>query len=104
MRHRYLVLVPFALLFLGTFVGGQLNRVDADGIVVDTSTGLVVPGVSITFGKSFPKGSVSDEQGHYFIPDLPRDAKLVTRMPGYQPANPPATVSKIELLPGTLTL
>jgi len=94
--------VPFALLFLVTFVGGQVNRVDANGVVVDTSTGLPVPGVSITYGKF--KGAVSDEEGRYLIPNLPLDAKLGTRAPGYQPANVAATVSKIELTPGSLTI
>jgi len=103
MPHRSVILAPFALLFLVTLVGGQVNRVDADGIVVDTSTSLPVPGVSVTYGKSFPKGSVTDEQGHYFIPNLPRDANLGTRMAGYQPASAPATAAKIEVTPGTLT-
>jgi len=104
MPHRSVILAPFALLFLVTLVGGQVNRVDADGIVVDTSTSLPVPGVSVTYGKSFPKGSVTDEQGHYFIPNLPRDANLGTRMAGYQPASAPATAAKIEVTPGTLTV
>ena len=64
--------------------------------------GLPVPGVSITYGKF--KGAVSDEEGRYLIPNLPLDAKLGTRAPGYQPANVSATVSKIELTPGSLTI
>ena len=104
MPHRYVVLAPFALLFLVTLLGGQVNRVDADGVVVDTSTGLPVPGVSVTYGKSFPRGAVTDEQGHYFIPNLPRDATLTTRINGYPPVSAPATASKIEVTPGTLSV
>src|SRR3989442_7441225 len=101
MRHHYLVVVPFALLFLVTLAGGQVNRVDADGVVIDTSTGLPVPGVSVTYGKSFPRGSVTGEQGHYFIPKLPRDATLTTRINRYPPVSAPATASKIEVTPWT---
>src|SRR5438128_304662 len=104
MGHRYLVIVPFVLMLLVTLVGGQVNRVDADGVVIDTSNGLPVPGVSVTYGKSFPRGSVTDEQGHYFIPNLPRDATLTTRINGYPPVSAPATASKIEITPGTLSV
>jgi len=104
MGHRYLVIVPFVLMLLVTLVGGQVNRVDADGVVIDTSTGLPVPSVSVTYGKSFPRGSVTDEQGHYFIPNLPRDATLTTRINGYPPVSAPATASKIEVTPGTLSV
>jgi hypothetical protein len=102
MRHRLSIFIPFALLFLGTLIGGQINRVDANGVVVDTSTQLPVSGVSITFGAN--RGAVSDSQGRYFIPNLPLDAHLRTSIPGYPPVTAAATDKQINLTPGTLTL
>jgi hypothetical protein len=102
MRHRFLIFVPFTLLFLVTLVGGQINRVDAQGTVIDTSTEQPIPGVSITFGAN--RGTVSDAQGRYFIPNLPLDAHLRTSIPGYPPVTVAATDTQIKLTPGTLSL
>jgi hypothetical protein len=96
------VVLPTVLLLVATVAGGWLNTVNAEGRVVDDSTGLPVAGVSITYGSS--KGAVSDADGGYLIPNLPRGARLRTRMAGYQPANPPAEATEIRLVPGTLTL
>jgi len=102
MRHRYFLGVPFLLLFAVTLVGGQINRVDAQGVVIDTSTEQPVAGVSITYGAN--RGAVSDDQGRYLIQNLPRDAHLKTNKPGYPPVVVAATDSQINLTPGTLTL
>src|SRR6266850_87344 len=40
--HRRALVAPFAVLLLGTVVGGQLNRVDAHGRIVDAATGKAV--------------------------------------------------------------
>jgi len=101
-RHRYLVVLPLAVMLVATMVGGWLNTVDAQGRVVDDSTGLPVAGVSITYGAN--KGAVSAEDGSYLIPNLPRGARLRTRMNGYRPENPPAEATEIHLVPGALTL
>jgi len=102
MRRRLPVFVPFALLFLVTLFGGQVNRVDARGVVIDSSTQQPVPGVSITFSAN--RGAVSDDQGGYFIANLPLDAHLRTSAPGYPPVTAAATDKQIRLTPGTLTL
>ena len=93
MRRRLPVFVPFALLFLVTLFGGQVNRVDARGVVIDSSTQQPVPGVSITFSAN--RGAVSDDQGGYFIANLPLDAHLRTSAPGY----PPVTAAELPPLP-----
>jgi len=102
MPHRFLIFAPFAVLFLVTLVGGQINRVDAQGVVVDSSTGQPVPGVSLTYGAN--RGTVSDAQGRYFLPNLPLDAHLRTSVPGYPPVTAAATDKEIRLTPGTLSL
>src|SRR5439155_22970010 len=71
-RHRYFLALPFVLLFAATLVGGFLNTIDAQGRVIDDSTGLPVAGVSITYGAS--RGAVSGDDGSYLIPNLPRVA------------------------------
>jgi len=101
-RHRDFVIVPFLLLLLVTLVGGQINRVDAQGVVTDASTGMPVTGVSITYGAN--RGAVSDAQGRYLIPNLPLDAHLRTNMPGYRPVTVAATEGDIKLTPGSLTV
>ena len=49
MRHRYFLALPFLLLFFGTLIGGQLNTVDAQGVVVAQT---IHDGVHQTFGGS----------------------------------------------------
>lgn len=102
MRHRHFLAAPFAVLLVVTVIGGQINRVDAQGVVIDTSTQQPVPGVSIAYGAN--RGAVSDDQGRYLITNLPRDARLKTNKPGYQPASAAATDTQINLVPGSLSL
>ena len=101
MRHKHLVAVPFALLLVVTVVGGWLNTIDARGRVIDDSTGLPVPGVSISYGAN--RGAVSGDDGSFILANLPRGARLKTSKPGYQPANADAG-GDIHIVPGSLTL
>jgi len=100
--HRWVLAVPFLVLLIATAVGGQLNSVDARGRVLDDSTGLPVAGVSISYGQN--RGAVSDEDGSYLLPNLPRGARLKTNKPGYLPQTPAADVAEIRLVPGSLSL
>ena len=102
MRHRNLLALPFAVLFAVTLIGGQLNTVDAEGVVIDSSTQEPVAGVSISYSAN--RGAVSDTQGRYLIPNLPRDAHLRTKMNGYPPVTVAATDKQINLTPGSLSL
>ena len=61
-----------------------------------------MPGVSLTYGAN--RGTVSDAQGRYFLPNLPLDAHLRTSVPGYPPVTAAATDKEIRLTPGTLSL
>jgi hypothetical protein len=101
-RHYQYVAAPFLLALLLTLVGGQVNSVDARGRVIDDSTGEPVASVAISYGKT--RGAVSGADGSYLIANLPRDARLTTRMPGYQPATVAAAAPEIRLKPGTLTV
>ena len=102
MRHYHYLAAPFLLAFVVVLLGGQVNSVDARGRVIDDSTGEPVSGVAISYGKT--RGAVSGTDGSYLIANLPRDARLSTRMPGYQPANVAAAAPEVRLKPGTLTV
>ena len=101
MRHKYLVVIPFALMLVVTVVGGWLNTIDVRGRVIDDSTGQPVAGVTISYGAN--RGAVSGDDGTFVLINLPRGARLRTSMPGYQPANADAG-GDIHIVPGSLTL
>ena len=102
MRHYSYIAAPFVLGLVVVLVGGQLNTVNANGHVIDDSTGQPVAGVTISYGKT--RAALSASDGAYVFGNLPRDARLTTRMPGYQPANVSAADPEIRLKPGTLTV
>ena len=102
LRHRHFVYLPFVLLLLGTLLGGQLNRVDARGVVVDMSTGDPVADVPISFGI---RQTVSDAQGRYELLNLPRGARVTARPRfSYSAQTVDAEATRIELPPVTLNL
>jgi hypothetical protein len=100
LRHRYLVYLPFVLLFVGTVVGGWINTVDLRGRVVDdlSNEGIVA---SITFGQRDAK---TDTTGAFFFPNLPKTSRLVVDSPGYFRATVPTTLEEIRLSPNSLTV
>jgi len=100
LRHRYAVALPFALLLLTTLVGGQLNSLDARGVVVDDTTGLPVAGVPVTYGV---RTVVSGADGSYLMPALPRGARVSAQRAGYSRSTAPAEASELRLLPLTIT-
>lgn len=100
LRHRYAVALPFALLLLTTLVGGQLNSVDARGVVVDDTTDLPVAGVPVSYGV---RTVVSGPDGSYHMPALPRGARLSAQKSGYSRSSAPAEASELRLLPLTIT-
>lgn len=98
--HRRAVYLPFAVLLIGTLVGGQLNRVDAHGRIVDDTTGLPVPGVTVTFGS---RATVTDADGRYAIDNLPRGAKLDTQHRYYGRHPVAADQTELRIEPLTIT-
>src|SRR2546428_11122122 len=96
--RRRLAVMPFVVLFLGTFIGGQFNRVDARGGVIDDTTNLPIPDVAVSFGS---RVTATDAGGRYAIDNLPRRSKIDTLHPYYgkhtipppqtQPPLPPPT-------------
>ena len=102
LRHRYASFLPILAVFAAIALGGQLNSVDARGVVIDDSTDQPVANVSITYGQF--KGATTGADGSYAIEKLPRGARLHTRAPGYLPQDPPAEATQVRLVPGSLTV
>ena len=98
--HRRALAVPFALLFLGTFVGGQLNRVDAHGRVVDDTNSSPVPDVTVSFGS---RATVTGADGRYELDNLPRGARLDTQQRYYGRHAVPAEQTELRIEPLTIT-
>lgn len=102
--HRTAIALPFVLLALVTLVGGQVNRVDGRGQVVDDTTDQPVSNVVITYGS---RSVVADENGFYLMPNLPRGARLRAEnagQPGYSRSFANAEDAKLRMIPATLTL
>ncbi len=102
-RFRYLVFLPYAILLVGTWVGGYfLNTVAARAVVVDSSTGDPVSGVPVAFGR---RRTATDAQGRYELLDLPRGARIdVLPNTAYSDQNVTVDVTRVELAPSTLTV
>jgi hypothetical protein len=100
LRHRYLVYLPFVVLFVATVVGGWINTVDLSGRIVDDFTGDGVV-ASITFGQRDAK---SDASGAFSFPNLPKTSRLTIDSPGYFRQTVPTTQTEIRLQPNSITL
>lgn len=103
MRFRYLVFLPFAVFFFGTWLGGYfLNTVDMQAVVVDSSTGQPVKGVPVTFGA---RQTTTDADGRFVLHNLPRDGRVVVS-PRFSYADKTVSTgaTRVELTPITLNL
>jgi len=100
LRHRDLVYLPFALLFIATLIGGWVNTVDMRGRILDdfTNDGVVA---SITFGRRDAK---SDASGNFEFPNLPKTARVTIDSPGYFRTDVPTTQQEIRLAPNSITI
>ncbi|HZP95115.1 MAG TPA: carboxypeptidase regulatory-like domain-containing protein [Candidatus Limnocylindria bacterium] len=98
--HRRALVVPFAILLLGTLIGGQLNRVDARGRIVDDTTGSPVPGVTVSYGS---RSTVTDDDGRYALDNLPRGARLDTQQKYYGRHPVAADATELRIEPLTIT-
>jgi hypothetical protein len=99
--HRRALAAPFAILFLGTLVGGQLNRVDARGRIIDDTSGQPVADVTVSFGS---RATVTDASGHYEMDNLPRGTKLDTQQRYYGRHPVAAEATELRIVPLTITL
>lgn len=99
--YRYAFAAPFALFFLVLFIGGLVNRVDAHGRVIDDTTGLGVPDVTVTYGS---RAVSTDADGRYVLDNLPRGASLALRHRFYGRNVASAETTELRLTPLTLTL
>jgi hypothetical protein len=101
LRFRYLVFLPFAVFFFGTWIGGYfLNTVNARGVVIDDTTNGPVGPVVVSYGqRAFSTG----DDSRYELFNLPRGAVVKSQKSGYGPGSAPAEASEIRLTPFTLT-
>jgi hypothetical protein len=99
--HRRALVAPFAVLLLGTVIGGQVNRVDAHGRIVDDTTNLAVPDVTVTFGS---RATVTDADGRYAMDNLPLASKLDTQHRYYGRHPVAADATELRIVPLTITI
>lgn len=100
LRHRNLVYLPFALLFIATVIGGWVNTVDMHGRVIDDFSGDGVV-AAITFGQRDAK---SDASGNFVFPNLPKTSRVTIDSPGYFRIDVPTTQEEIRLSPNSITI
>jgi hypothetical protein len=100
-RFRYLIFLPFAVFFFGTWLGGYfLNTVDARGVVIDDTTNGPVGPIVVNYGqRAFSTG----DDSRYELFNLPRGAQLKAQKPGYGVGSASAEASELRLTPVTLT-
>ena len=98
--HRRALVIPFLVLIIGTLVGGQLNRIDARGRIIDDTTGLPVPDVTVSYGV---RAVVTGADGTYEIDNLPRGARLDAQHRYYGRHPIPAEQTELRVEPLTIT-
>ena len=100
-RFRYLVYLPFAVFFFGTWLGGYfLNTVDARGVVIDDTTNGPVGPILVSYGQ---RGFSTGDDSRYELFNLPRGARVGAQKPGYGAGSAPAEATELRLTPITLT-
>ena len=100
-RHRYLVYLPFALLFLATIVGGWINTVDLNGHVLDDFSGDGIKGATVSLGA---RQVTSDASGAFTFPNLPKTSRIRVDAPGYFLQTVPTTQEEIRMSPNSITI
>ena len=98
--HRRALVIPFLVLIIGTLVGGQLNRIDARGRIIDDTTGSPVPDVTVSYGA---RAVVTGADGTYEIDNLPRGARLDAQHRYYGRHAIPAEQTELRVEPLTIT-
>src|SRR5258705_2240406 len=100
-RFRYLVFLPFAVFFFGTWLGGNfLNTVDARGVVIDDTTNGPVGPIAVNYGQRLYS---TGDDSPYEILNLPRGPLLKAQKPGYPAGSASPEASELRLIPVTLT-
>lgn len=101
LRHRHILLLPFALLVLVVIAGGVLNTTDARGQVIDDMTDIGVPDALITHGS---RSTTTDQSGEFVLTGVPRTSLIHINARGYQVESVPSTADEIRLEAVSLTL
>jgi hypothetical protein len=100
-RHRYAVVLPFVVLAVVLLAGGALNSIDAHARVVDDLTDKPVKDTRITHGV---RSTVTDANGEFTFPAVPRTSKFAVEAQGYLRQPVATTVEEIRLKPLSVTL
>jgi hypothetical protein len=98
--RRRLAVLPFVVLFLGTFFGGQFNRLDARGRIIDDTTNLPIADVTVSFGS---RVTATDADGRYTIENVPRGAKIDTQHRYYGKHTVSPEQTELRVSPLTIT-
>ena len=98
--HRRALVVPFLVLLVGTFIGGQLNRIDAHARIIDDTNESPVPDVTVSYGS---RVVVTDQNGEFELDNLPRGARLDTQQKYYGRHALPAEQTVLRIEPLTIT-
>jgi hypothetical protein len=100
-RHRNALAIPFVLLALVTLVGGIVNGVDARGRVVDDFTDKGIARATIQHGI---RSTVSDAEGNFTLPSVPRTSRMRIDASGYLRTGAPPTQEEIRMSPLSVTI
>ncbi len=100
-RHRYLIALPFAVLFVVALVGGLVNSTDARARIVDDLTDVGVKDATITHGSRTAR---TDENGAFEITNVPRTSKYQIDALGYLRTSAPTYAEEIRLKSLSVTI
>lgn len=89
------------MLLVTTLAGGVLNTVDARGRILDEFTERGIANASLTHGV---RRAMTDEQGEFVFPGLPRTSQLQIDASGYLRQRVPTTADEVRLSPLSVTI
>lgn len=94
-------MLPIAVLFLATVVGGWVNTIDLRGRVVDDFTDQGIINAALTHGSRVVG---TDVTGSFEFPNLPRQSKLQVDANAYLRTAVPTTQEEIRMKPTSWTV
>jgi len=92
--------LPLAVLFLATVLGGWVNTVDLRGRVIDDFTDQGIINASVTHGQ---RGVGTDANGNFELLNLPRQSRMRVDANAYLRTSVPTTQEEIRMKPTSWT-
>jgi hypothetical protein len=92
--------LPLAILFVATVIGGWLNTVDLRGRVIDDFTDQGIINGSVTHGQ---RVAGTDVNGNFELLALPRQSRMRVDANGYLRTSVPTTQEQIRMTPTSWT-